>query len=258
MYPQQVNPSLAALTDPRFRKALLHALDREGISETIMAGLAPVAHTNVPPALSEFDQIQNSIVRYEYDARKTGQLLEGMGYRRGSGGFWEDASGQRLTFEHRTSATGAGEVTRATVAATDYWRQAGLDAELLMFPRLDASVAAQYPGILTKATGGDVSALYRYFHSSFAPSAENRFTGANSARYTIPEHDALLDRWFTAVPRAERTQALAELVRYQTDNAIWMGYFYNPQVSWVSNRLRDVTPSSYVTKGFNAHLWDPV
>lgn len=257
MYPQQMNPSLPALKDPRFRKALLHTMDREEIVQTIMFGQAAVAHTNVPPALIEFEQIQSSIVRYEYDLRQAGQSLEALGFHRGSSGVWEDGSGQRVGFEHRVAGTASQEIQRGVIAATDYWQRAGLGVEQYQYPRgLEASVVADFPGVLTKATGGDVSALYRYFHSSFNPVAENRFSGAASARYVDPQLDALLDRWFTAVPRGERAQALGGLVRYQTENAIWMGYFYNPQISWLNNRLRNVTPTSYVTKGFNAHLWD--
>jgi len=74
----------------------------------------------------------------------------------------------------------------------------------------------------------------------------------------LQQQDALLERWYSTVPQQERTQALREVTRYQTENAIWMGYMYNPQLSMISNRLRDVAPSSYSNKTFDAHLWDIV
>ena len=255
MFPQQLNPSLPALLDPRFRKALLYALDREGMNQAIMGGLGAVSHTHAVPALPDFEQIQGSAVRYGYDVRRSAELLEEAGYRRGAGGLWEDAAGHRVAFEH-WAPTG-GVQGRSALVATDFWRAAGLSVEHVTLPAtIEARRRAEQPGILTSSAGGDYSAIWRYFHSSFAPVAENRYTGSNRARYMLPEQDALLERWYSTVPLQERAQALQAVTRYQTENAIWMGYMYNPQLSLISNRLRDVAPSSYSNKTYDAHRWD--
>jgi len=257
MLPQQLNPSLPALKDPRFRKALLHALDRETMNQTIMAGMSAVAHTYIFPALPDYDQLLSVAVRYEYDPRKTADLLEQLGYRRGSSGFWEDAAGQRVMFEHHGPT--AGVMHRSMLAANDYWKTAGLDVQYVV-PRsgLPRSATADYPGIRTASVAGDYAGLWRYFHSSFAPVPDNNYFGSNAARYMIPEWDALLERWYTTVPQRERTQALQNVTRYQTENAIWMGYMYNLEMGLYKNKVRNVTPATYANKSFNAHLWDVI
>ncbi len=257
MFPQMLSPALPAILDRRFRAALLHALDREEMAATIMAGWAGVSHTQATPSMAEFDQIQDAAVRYEYDPRKTVQLLEEMGFRRGAGGGWEDASGQRIAFQNWATNGDPASRVRGMLVASDYWKQAGLDVEpFLAPPGMDRGDRAQFPALLTRGGGGDYRSLYTYFHSSLAPTASNRFAGTNTSRLMDPALDQLIGRFFSTVPRTERTQALRTMVRYHTENVYWMGYYYNPQFTLVSNRLRGVTPSSFISKGFNAHLWD--
>ena len=257
MFPQLLDPALPVITDRRFRAALLHALDREEMAQAIMAGWSGVAHTQVTPALPEYEQIQDSVVRYEFDLRKSAQLIEELGYRRGASGLWEDASGQRIVFQNWASAQDPQERVRGMLTATDYWKRFGLEVEpYLTPPGIDAPTRAQFPAFSTRGGGGDYSALMRYFHSTFAPTPENRFAGTNPSRVMDPELDRLLDAFFNAIPRSERTQALRSVVRYQTEQVLWMGYYYNPQLTLLSNKLREVTPSSYAAKAFNAHLWE--
>ncbi len=257
VFPQLLNPTLPVIKDHRFRQALLHAMDREEMAATIIAGWAGVAHTEVTPALPEFDRIQGAVVRYEYDPRKTAQLLEEIGYQRGASGAWQDASGQLISFQNWAATGDSPERVRGMLATTDYWKRVGLDVEPFFTPPgMDRAAAIQFPAFVTKGGGGDYLSLTRYFHSSFAPTAENRFSGINPSRVMDPELDRRLEGFFSSIPTDARTRALSEVVRYESEQALWMGYYYNPQLTLVSNRLRDVTPSSYASKGFNAHLWN--
>jgi peptide/nickel transport system substrate-binding protein len=257
MFPQMLNPALPVMLDRRFRAALLHALDREEMAASIMAGWAGVAHTQVTPAMSEYEQVQDAVTRYEFDPRRTTQLLEELGYRRGQGGVWQDATGQRLAFQNWATSGDPPNRVRGMLVASDYWKQAGIDVEpFLAPPGMDRGERAVFPAMLTRGGGGDYRSLHTYFHSTQAPVAENRYAGSNTSRIMDLELDRLLGRFFTSVPRSERVQALREMARYHTENVYWMGYYYNPQFTLLSNRLRDVTPSSFVSKAFNAHLWD--
>jgi peptide/nickel transport system substrate-binding protein len=258
MFPQQLNPSLPLLKDARFRKALLHLLDREEMNDTIMGGRSAVSHTHLTPAIPDYDVIQDSVVKYAFDPRAAGQLLEELGYSRSGAGLWEDAAGQRIGFEFRAAGSSS-EQQRSMLAGTEYWKAGGLDVTSYVAPSsLERAQVAEFPGILVSSAGGDASALYRYMHSSFAPVAENRYVGNNKARYMLPELDGLLDRWFTTIPQGERTQALRALMRYESENVTWMGLLYSPQLSLIGNRVRNVSPSSYAAKTYNAHLWDVV
>src|SRR5439155_7214290 len=75
LYPQGVNPNPAILGNVEFRRALLHALDRQEMVQSIQHGLVPVAHTILSPEDPMYKDVERSIVQYEYDPRKAMQII---------------------------------------------------------------------------------------------------------------------------------------------------------------------------------------
>jgi hypothetical protein len=67
-----------------------------------------------------------------------------------------------------------------------------------------------------------------------------------------PEYDAIMDRYLTTIPMAERMQHLAQLVRWQTDLQLVIGFFYSVNGILLSDRLVNTHPGT----GWNAHQWD--
>ncbi len=102
LYPQLLNATPAVLENVQFRRALLHALHRQEMSDTIQAGLAPVAHAVIPPNTAEYREIEPNVVNYDFDPRRAAQLIENLGYTRGPDGIERDVTGQRLSMELRT------------------------------------------------------------------------------------------------------------------------------------------------------------
>src|SRR5439155_7751324 len=49
IFPQFVNPTPPIITDIRFRRALMHVMDRDEIAENVQHGLVPVAHSSLGP-----------------------------------------------------------------------------------------------------------------------------------------------------------------------------------------------------------------
>ena len=70
-YPQHLTPNPAVLGDVRFRRALIHALDRQEMSDTIQAGLAPIAHGWVEVTRPEYREVEPSMVKYAFDPRRS-------------------------------------------------------------------------------------------------------------------------------------------------------------------------------------------
>src|SRR5439155_13734489 len=91
MYPQLRTPTPPALTDPQFRRALIQAIDRKQLAETLTAGLAPPADAIIAPTAPEYPAVQSSIVRYSYDPNRSTQILDGMGFTRDPEGMLRDA-----------------------------------------------------------------------------------------------------------------------------------------------------------------------
>src|SRR5207248_4007549 len=73
VWPQLNNPNPSVIADPRFRRALYHAIDRQQMADSFMQGLSSVAHSILLPTDSEFSALEPSVVRYEYDPRRAEQ-----------------------------------------------------------------------------------------------------------------------------------------------------------------------------------------
>src|SRR5207248_6581696 len=101
VFPQFMNPSPPVVGNLQFRRALLHAIDRQQMAETLMAGTVPAAHAFLSPSDPAYAAIESDIVRYDYDPRRAAELLEGLGFTRGADGGYRDTAGQRLGVEIR-------------------------------------------------------------------------------------------------------------------------------------------------------------
>lgn len=258
---QFMNPQPAVIADLRFRQAMLMAIDRQQLVDTLYHGYSSIAHSFVNPDTPEGKAVEHAIVRYEFDPRRSVQLIEGLGYRRGGDGFFVDAAGQRLTVELRTTVQNPVH-TPATAAVANYWEQIGVGVEQnLVSPQRaqDREYRAQFPAFELVITGNAVnSAGVRKYHSGSIPTSENRFqVSGNNSRYSHPEIDAAIERYLVTIPMPERMQALAQLVHHQTANLSIMGLFYSTEPSMVANRIKNTTArSERATEAWNAHEWE--
>src|SRR5205085_10146842 len=82
-YPQLLDPAPAIVSNLQFRRALLTALDRQQMVDTFQFGLTPVGHAYLNPEDPAYGEIAPSIPRYDYDQRKSMQMLEELGPSRG-------------------------------------------------------------------------------------------------------------------------------------------------------------------------------
>jgi peptide/nickel transport system substrate-binding protein len=64
--------------DLRVRQAVHHAIDKDTLLDTVLSGVATVAHTLVSPLAD--GSAEDSVVRYEYDPERARQLLTEAGY----------------------------------------------------------------------------------------------------------------------------------------------------------------------------------
>jgi peptide/nickel transport system substrate-binding protein len=251
MYPQLLTPHPAVLGDVRFRRALLHALDRPGLVDSLVPGLSEVAHSALTPGTRPYRETERAMVRYGYEPARAAQLIEGLGYVRGADSQFRDAGGQRLSIESRAS-TDNQMFERLVLATADEWQRAGVAVETVIYPRHlrdDAEYRQTRPGFELVTQPPEV----QRFHSVSTPLPENRFRGDNRTRYMNPELDALIDRYFTTIPQHERMEALGGVVRHLTDQVIAIGLLYEPEPMLIGGRLINVAAS---TQSNNTHEWD--
>lgn len=261
VWPQLLNPGQPLLLDVQFRRALLHAIDRQQLVETMQQGLVPVAHSFVSPTDPVHREIEPSIVKYDFDVRRTAQILEGLGYPKSGDGVHRNASGQSVALEVRTDGGGGDDAQEtAALAVADAFKQAGLAAEpqiLGQLQRQNREFNSTYPGVRVWRLPNDIWSVDRY-HSAAAPLPENRFNGGNRSRYINPSFDAIVERYMSTISERDRAPILAQIVHHMTDQLTVMGLWYNTEPVMISKRLLGVTARDVgeTTEAWNAHLWD--
>jgi len=254
LWPQFLNPDPPAIADIRFRRALLHALDRQQIVDTFMGGLTPVAHSFIAPDDPDYGVIGPNVVRYEHDPNRAARLIEEVGYTRGADGAYRDATGRRLVVELRTTAHPLREQLQPVIA--DYWQRVGVAMDPIIIPRqraADREYRATTLGFDFRFNPPDVT---RY-HSSKIPLPENNYRGDNSARYRSAELDGLLDRYLVTIPKPERLQILGQVIRHMTDQLVVVPLIHDAEPALVGNRLVNVNPKKGDSlQPWNVHEWD--
>ena len=103
---------LSWFTNPFFRRAISHAIDREGISYLVYNGLAKPLYSPITPANRPYFE-EGLFPEYEYDLDKAKGILKELGFEdRDGDGILEDPEGNDLKF---TLITNAGNKERETI-----------------------------------------------------------------------------------------------------------------------------------------------
>ncbi len=255
LFPQFANPSPPLIADLRFRRALLHAIDRKLIVDLLEGGLSPVAESPLNPNNPDAKEVEGRIVRYAFDAARSRLMIEELGYVRGPDGIYQDRSGQRLVVKVQTTPDDLRQKTAAVMG--DQWKEAGVMLELVLIPRQlsgDRQIRSEFAAFDFTRQPSDPT---RY-HSTQAPLAENNYRGNNRTRYQNLEFDALLDRYVVTIPRPERMQVLGDIVHHMTDQLVTMGIYYVVEAILISNRVVNAGPpiGEDALQTWNAHEWD--
>lgn len=260
IHPQFINANPPIVTNLQFRRALLHALDRQQMVDSLQFGLTEVAHSFLQPNQPQYREIEAQVMRYEYDPRRAEQMITELGYTRRPDGFFVDSTGQRLSVELRTTAQNDIQPAAQAIVA-DAWKRLGVDVETVMIPvqaQRDPAYRATFPAfeLLNGPPNGEEGLAG--LHGSRARLPENNFIGSNYPRYQNPEFDALLDRYFVTIPLQERIQVLGQIIRHISVNLNEMGLFHTARPVLVANRTLGFgsVPSPRSTEAWNVHLWD--
>ncbi len=258
VWPQLANPTPSIVGDVRFRHAVYHAMDRQQLVDTLMLGHGGVAHSILIPSDREFPALDPAVVKYEYDPRRSIQILDGMGLTRGTDGIYRDTNGQRISVEMRATVI---DVLQKTVLATvSDWQQIGVAVEhhtITPGRQSDREYRATFPAFDTSRGNNSVEA-FKTFLSSEARTPENRYAGQNYPGYQSVELDGYINRYLVTIPMDERMEAGRQIVRHLSEQVAVMPTFYDVVGSMTGNRLRNVNSlrGQNQTTTWNAHEWD--
>jgi peptide/nickel transport system substrate-binding protein len=255
MKPGYVNPR--AIVDPRVRKALAHAVDRQAINDALFAGTGTISDTPISPASRWHAAVDGSIRTYPFDPRASEELMSQAGFTRGRDGFYGSA-GERLALE--LAITESPDSVRQILITADGMRGLGFEVEQRVIPRAlaqDAEVRGSFPAMQLVGIGMGEVALQSLATAEIASPA-SRWLGFNRGGWSSTEYDRLLKSFNTTLDYEGRVSVLRQLLHVWSEAAPTVGQFFPAQaVAFVSELIGPMAgaPESTATV-WNIYEWE--
>lgn len=230
------NGKRAPLNDARVRRAITMALNRQEMINVLRGGFAQIAVTPVPPSHWAFDR---KLAPLPYDVAGARRLLAAAGYTdRNGDGVVESADGKPLEIELKIAANNAfnrdiGEMVRAHLA------KVGIKLTLrpVDFPVMIQDISSKernFDGAFLQFSTDVKLGFTDAFHSK---ALEGPF---NSASFSNPELDRLLDRADVERNRAAATTLWYRVQRILRDEQPWTFLWWSPDMIVVRNRVKGI------------------
>ncbi len=234
------------LSDPRLRRALLQAIDRETISERLFQGRQPVAHGSVSPLDWVYDE--NS-PRFAYDLDASIAALEALGWSEIEDGIRHNAAGEKLSFELMTTA---GNRSRELVEQVlqSQWKKAGVEVRIRNEPARvffgQTVTQRRFTGLAMFAWISSPENVPRTtLKSDQIPSEENNWSGQNYTGYKNSEMDKLLDSIEVELDRDKRQALWARFQElYATDLPV-LPLYWRANTFVLPKWLKGVRPTGH-------------
>jgi peptide/nickel transport system substrate-binding protein len=241
-----VNLDNPILADVRVRRALLHAIDRKGISEQLFEGRQPVAHTNVSP----LDWVHtDEVPTYAYDPARAVTLLEEAGWTGLERGLRTNAAGEPLRL---TLMTTAGNRSRELVEQVlqSQWRKVGVDVRIRNEPArvfFGQTVSQRrFTGLAMFAWLSAPENVPRStLHSEEIPAPENGFAGQNYTGFRNAETDALIDRLEVELDREARRTIWHRLQEIYAGELPALPLYFRASPFILPKWLKGLTPTGH-------------
>jgi len=237
------NPILA---DARVRRALLHGLDRQAISDQLFEGRQPVAHTNVNP----LDWVHaEDTPRYPFDPEKAAALLSEAGWPLGKDGIRRNAAGEPLTLEIMTTA---GNRTRELVEQVlqSQWKQLGIDARIRNQPArvfFGQTVSERkFPAMAMFAWISAPESVPRTtLHSDHIPTPDNNWAGQNYTGFNNAEADALIEQIEVELDRDKRREMWRRLQHIYAEELPALPLYFRANPYILPKWLKGLRPTGH-------------
>lgn len=233
------------LKDRRVRYALLHAINRDQLSERLFEGRQPVAHSWVNPRDRGFHQ---GIKRFANDPALARRLLDEAGWRPGPGGV-RVKDGQRLTLEF---ATTAGNRIRELVqqALQSQWRDVGVDVVIKNEPARtffgQTMRQRTYSGLAMYAwSSSPESPPVVTLRSDNIPTQANGFSGSNYPGFSNARMDELINLTLQELDGEKRKGYWAEMQNIYAEELPVLPLYFRADVFVIPKWLTGVRPTGH-------------
>ena len=243
-----------AFTDPRVRRAMLLALDREPFAEKVLGGLGKAAATTYHPDSVWADP---GIVPLPYDPDEASRLLDEAGWQDPDGDGIRERRGQSLELTLLTPASRQEISGRIAAWVQQSLAEIGvrMEIETLEFGAfLERRRSGQFDALMASLTFTPIPDQYELYHSSATEDGFNFFS------FSDPEVDRLLELGRQTFDRAERETVYRELQRRLEELQPMSCLFHFASPVLHDPRLRGLQPSPIdlwrITPGPRVWSWE--
>jgi len=243
-----------AFTDPRVRRAMLLALDREPFAEKVLGGLGKAASTTYHPDSVWADP---GIVPLPYDPEEASRLLDEAGWQDPDGDGIRERRGRPLELTLLTPASRQEISGRIAAWVQQSLAEIGvrMEIETLEFGAfLERRRSGQFDAVMASLTFTPIPDQYELYHTSATEDGFNFFS------FSDPEVDRLLELGRQSFDRAEREAVYRDLQRRLEELQPMSCLFHFASPVLHDSRLRGLQPSPIdlwrITPGPRVWSWE--
>ncbi len=229
----EMNQRRWPFSDLRFRRAFMHAVDREFLVKAINFGQGKVAHSPIPSTVPYHDA--KVVTKYEFNPVRARALLDEMGMKPGRGGT-------RFSFRMMKVPDGGGTWTRSCLYVRQAMADVGLDMQLesvdwATFGRrsgnwefdMDCNSYGEY--------GDPAIGTSRFFLSS---NIRKGVPQTNIQGYVNPQVDELFAKASAAITHGEAQRHYSRVQEILTRDVAMMWMYERKPMLFYNRRLRNV------------------
>lgn len=245
-----------SLADVKVRQAIMYAIDRQGILDSIVEGRGKIVNTPLLPSSWAYPD-EKDLEQYKQDVEKSKSLLKEAGWEDKDGdGIVENANGEKL--ELTIDCQNDHEVRQKTATAIqEALKSVGISVEINTM---------EYSALMDKAVANHDFDLYMMGNTlsldpdpkpmwdSKAISNEKGVVGYNIVAYNNPETDKLIEEGNATLNQDERKKIYSEFGKIMNRD-VPEAYLFCQDIERVYNpNLEGYQPSTF-NEFYNVHNW---
>ncbi|WLD93054.1 ABC transporter substrate-binding protein [Alkalihalobacillus sp. AL-G] len=220
--------------DKRVRQAILHAIDRNAIIDSVLQGYGKIADAAITPDQEQY--YTDDVKSYEYDPEKAKKLLKEVGWEDTDGDGILDKDGEPFSFTFDIALQG--DLEQMAVLVQQYLKEIGMDVELNTLEwnaMIQKNVIERDFDMILNwwSYPSDPDVLAQY-HSS------NAGTGNNIPGYKNEELDKILEKGQATNDPDERAKIYKKAQEHMAENLPYIYLWYPQEISIRNKRLHGV------------------